>query len=73
MSDNTEPTPTPLTEAFILVWSGGYESPQYQVHSTLDDAQEIGRDWQDEATDGDTIDILRLDLTNLGLTRLAVQ
>lgn len=47
---------------FIVCWSGGYEPPQYEVVDTVEAAAAVARDWWGQHAEGDTIDVLRLDV-----------
>lgn len=59
------------TELFIIAWTGGYEATSYTVKSTAAEAWTQAELWWDDADqEGDTMDILRLDLTTLTLERL---
>lgn len=59
-----------MKEVFIVVWSGGYEAPTYIARPTKEEAIVIGRDWTKDMEDGDTVDILRINLTNMTLERV---
>jgi hypothetical protein len=54
-----------MTEIFVIVWSGGYEIPQYEIKNTLEGAQKAAIDWRSDASEEDVIDIIRVDLQSL--------
>lgn len=62
----------PVTEVFMVVWSGGYEAPDYVVTKTEDDAWNLAAQWVLDADDdeGDVVDVLKIDLVNFNVTRL---
>jgi hypothetical protein len=60
-----------LNEAYLVVWSGGYEAPQYELRLTREGAVETALTWMEDMEEGvDTIDVLRLNLTNLTVERV---
>ena len=60
-------------QIFIAVWSGGLEAPSYAAHATREIAiAKVAEAWLPDYNEeeGDTIDILSLDLKTLRLERL---
>lgn len=54
---------------YLVVWSGGYDTPQYELKRTEEAAVKLANEWSEAADleEGDVIDILRLDLVGLTL------
>lgn len=60
-------------EIFVVAWTGGYEAPSYVVKLTEEQAWDQAGAWLADAhEDGDTIDVLRVDLATAEVTRLSV-
>lgn len=48
---------------FIVAWTGGLESPQFDARSTDTDAHALAEKWAEDLDrdEGDRIDVLRID------------
>lgn len=47
---------------YLVIWSGGYEQPQYASKGTENAALKVAKDWIVDFKEGeDTLDILRID------------
>jgi len=58
---------------FIVAWTGGYEAPSYVVFATEEEAIKQAKEWWADADeDADSIDILRLNPTDLTIERIMV-
>lgn len=71
--EDVKANPDPGPEVFIAVWSGGYEEPQYQVFVSRAAAVcKVAEAWLPDyrESNGDVIDILRIDLDTLQITSL---
>ena len=55
---------------FMVVWSGGYEAPSYQVLNTEQEAWDKSAEYIPDMQDGDTIDVLRIDMAKKTVERL---
>ena len=59
-----------MTEVFIIVWSGGYDPPQYEVRPNRTEAFALAKSWAEDMEEGvDTVDVLRLDLDSMTIER----
>lgn len=60
-----------VPEVFLVVWSGGYDAPQYGARATEDEAWALAGEWAADIKEGeDTIDVLRLDTATMAVERL---
>lgn len=55
---------------FMVAWSGGYEAPSYQVFNTEQEAWDKAKEYAKDMQDGDTIDVLRIDMAQKTVVRL---
>lgn len=49
---------------YILAWTGGYEPPSYKAVATEEEAWALANEWASEMDEGDTIDVLRIDVND---------
>lgn len=56
-------------EEFIVAWTGGLESPQFQACTTDTDAHALAEKWAADldSNGGDRIDVLRIDTATLAI------
>lgn len=55
---------------YLVVWSGGYEAPQYSAYTEAEKAMAVALEWAEDMEEGvDTIDVLRID-QNLAVERV---
>lgn len=66
----SEEVPTSRNQVFLVAWCGGYDAPSYALKFTKDSAWDQAREWLNDLQDGDTIDVLRLGLTDGIVSRL---
>jgi len=60
-----------MKDLYMVVWSGGYEAPQYQVLDTDIAAWALAQSWADDMDDeSDWIDVLRINGSDLSVERL---
>ena len=45
---------------YLVVWSGGYEAPSYEMFFTAEEAFTQAKSWEEDIQDGDWIDVLKL-------------
>lgn len=46
---------------YLVIWSGGYESPSYKAHASREEAIKTAEDWWADADeDSDWIDVLEI-------------
>jgi hypothetical protein len=59
-------------EVYLVLWSGGYEAPQYEVKATEEEAWALARSWLAECREDESnwIDVLRLDPVSMNIDRL---
>lgn len=60
----------PMEEIFIVAWTGGYEAPSYEAKSNEADAWNLANEYVEDLEDGDTLDVLRVNLRNFTIERL---
>ena len=50
-----------MKSVFLVIWSGGYESPSYKAHRSHEEAVETAKSWWADADeDSDWIDVLEI-------------
>lgn len=60
-----------MKDVFLVVWSGGYDAPQYELRGADVEAWALARTWREGMRQGeDTIDVLRIDLDAMTVERL---
>jgi hypothetical protein len=61
-----------MDEVFVIAFTGGYEAPSYEVKATVEEALSVAETWAEDLEDGDTIDVLRINVKNFTLSRVHV-
>lgn len=60
-----------MKDVFLVVWSGGYDAPQYALRGADVEAWALAQTWGEDMREGeDTVDVLRIDLATMTVERL---
>lgn len=59
---------------YMIVWSGGYEAPSYDIKATLTEALAQARKWAEDIDEdqGDWIDVLEINTETLAVNRVGI-
>jgi hypothetical protein len=55
---------------YLIVWSGGYEVPQYAAVDNEAEAWKIALDWKKEMDEGEVIDVLKVHFYSMVIDHL---